>query len=126
MKPIGLGAQIDGGDLLAIARPLPAAHRAGMQAACAVQAVHVERPAGFHRIAAQSTAPPRPEAAHHAPPFFPKSSRKPAGGVKFAELRPTRPAGRTWPRNAPNAGLPPSCQPASPAMLPLPHVPALN
>jgi hypothetical protein len=48
MEPIGLGAQIDGRDLLAVARPLPATHPTGTQAACAVQPIHVDRPAGFH------------------------------------------------------------------------------
>src|SRR5271166_1209295 len=48
VQSIVLGAQIDRGDLFAVASPLPAAHPAGAQAAFAVQAVNVDRPAGFH------------------------------------------------------------------------------
>ena len=51
MQPIVLGAQIDRGDLFAVARPLPAAHPAGAQAALAMQPVHVDRTAGFHLVA---------------------------------------------------------------------------
>src|SRR5215469_7220757 len=92
MKPIGLGAQIDGGDLLAIACPLPATHPAGAQAAFAVQPVHVNRPVGLHRPPSRSTAPSRSETAHHAPPFFPKSSGNPAGGVDSGRRRSSPPA----------------------------------
>jgi predicted short-subunit dehydrogenase-like oxidoreductase (DUF2520 family) len=40
MQPVGLGAQVNRGDLLAVARPLPASHPAGAQASFAMQPVH--------------------------------------------------------------------------------------
>jgi hypothetical protein len=47
MEPIGFGAHTDGGDLLAVARPLPAAHPPRAQTAFAMQAVDVDRTALF-------------------------------------------------------------------------------
>ncbi|MFN9960178.1 MAG: hypothetical protein ACK55I_44415, partial [bacterium] len=41
VQPVGLGAQVDRRDLLAVTRPLPAARPAGAQAARLVQPVHV-------------------------------------------------------------------------------------
>ena len=81
MQPVGLGAQADRRDLLAVACPLPAAHPAGAQTALAAQPVHVERAAGFHRVAPRPARPSRSEAAHHALPFFPKSFGKFAGAL---------------------------------------------
>ena len=53
MQPVRLGAQIDRGDLLAVARPLPAAHPAGAQAALACSR--------FTSIERQASTVPRPD-----------------------------------------------------------------
>src|SRR5437868_8947859 len=76
MHPVGIDAQADPRNPLTIMRPLPAARPAGAQTAFAMQPVHVERPAGFHRVAARPARPSRSEAAHYVAPFLPKSSGK--------------------------------------------------
>jgi hypothetical protein len=81
MQPVVISAEIDRGDLLAVAAPLPAAHPAGAQAALAVQPVHIDRTAGFDLVAPASARPSRSEAAHHALRFFPKSFGNPGGDL---------------------------------------------
>jgi multidrug efflux pump subunit AcrB len=46
-------------NVLAVASPLPAARPPGRKAALAVQSVHVDRPAAFHRIPSEATWPSR-------------------------------------------------------------------
>src|SRR4051794_15807702 len=80
-QPVGLGSEADRRDFLAVASPLPAAHPAGAQAALAVQPVHIEREASFHRVASRPARPSRSNAPHHALTFFPKSFVKFAGAL---------------------------------------------
>jgi hypothetical protein len=49
------------------------------QASILMQPIHVDRPAIFYLVASPAAQPAPSEAAHHALPFFPKSSGKSAG-----------------------------------------------
>src|ERR1700677_1521443 len=66
---------------LAVPRPFPPPRPNGTKKTGPLQMVPIDRAASFDFIAARSARPSRSEAAHHALPFFPKSSGKLAGGA---------------------------------------------
>jgi len=79
----------DPGHLLALVRPLPAACPSSAQVASTAQPIHVDRTAGFHRVAPRSAASPRSKPAHYAPPFFSKS----LGDSLMTVISPLAPSG---------------------------------
>jgi hypothetical protein len=121
VQPIGLGAHNDGGDLFAIARPLPGACPAWRKTAIPMQPVYVDGAAVFHLTAPKPLGRPDPKPPIISLLIFPKSSAKlahllslltsrPIAAVqrRGAEGRSTIPGEslKPWPRHTSGARMP--------------------